>query len=325
MPNVIKIKRKYEIFYMYWTLTDFCNFQCNYCPSVLHSGDFAQGRKPGFPSNEDIEQFLDNLINKHLKGRKLYLVLSGGEPTLHPMYETIIERCAPHGIICTNTNGSRSVEWWKNLSILPQQVTISLHPEFSKMDKINEIARYVVEQKSELIFNLSCDPANWERTVEIYESLADDLKFYCVPKVLNHLESTRANYEYTAEQDRWIKEKIAYYNENQHRRVNIITGANVRSSWKQTWPIAYYDDGSESALPTLAQLTITKQHNYKGWNCEAGMDTFNVHFDGNVWGSVCKAIKLGRVESFEPRTEPITCEKNYCTCPGDLIIGKTRN
>lgn len=322
MKKIIKIKRVRDIFYMYWTLTDFCNFKCNYCPSQLHAGDFAQGRKAGFPSDENIEQFLDNLINKHLKGRPLYLVLSGGEPTLHPMYATIIERCAPHGFVCTNTNGSRGVEWWKSLKVLPQQATISLHPEFSKIDKINEVAHYLVEQGVEMIFNLSCDPNNWDNTVRIYNELADDLKYYCVPKVLNHLESTRENYEYTVEQHAWMQEKQRHYDVNQNKR-KMENTPGIKS-FKQTWPDAYYDDGSVGRLPSLAQLTMTKQHDYKGWQCDAGTDTINVHFDGNVWGSICKIVNMGRIESFEPLTTPVICTKNYCTCPGDLIIGKTR-
>lgn len=317
MAKIIKIQRKSNIFYMYWTLTDFCNFQCNYCPSVLHSGDFHHGRKSGYPTNENIEQFLDNLVNNQLQGRKLYLVLSGGEPTLHPMYETIIERLAPYGIICTNTNGSRGVEWWKNLKVLPQQVTISLHPEFSKVDKINEVAQYILSKQSTLIFNLSCDPANWDGTVALYNAISPDLQHYIVPKVLNHLESTRANYDYTADQDSWIKSKIKYHDV---RRFNFNKSLHDR----QIWPLAYYDDGTVLNLPNLAQLTITKQHNYKGWNCEAGMDTFNIHFDGNVWGSICKAVNLGRLEEFQPATAPICCEKDYCTCPGDLIIPKQK-
>lgn len=314
MKKIIKIKRANDIFYMYWTLTDFCNFKCNYCPSQLHSGDHAQGRKAGFPTNENITQFLDNLINKHLQGRPLYLVLSGGEPTLHPMYETIIERCTPHGFVCTNTNGSRGIEWWKSLKVLPQQATISLHPEFSKIDKINEVAQYLVEQGVDVIFNLSCDPNNWDNTVRIYNEIAVDLQARAVPKVLNHLESDRENYDYTAEQLAWMKEKQEFSDNN------LVKSDRISSY--QIWPNAYYSDGSISRLPRLAQLTMNKQHAYKGWECDAGVDTINAHFDGNVWGSICKIVNMGRLETFEPLSKPVTCTKNYCTCPGDLIIGK---
>jgi sulfatase maturation enzyme AslB (radical SAM superfamily) len=312
MKKIIEIKRLDSAFYMYWTLTDFCNFRCNYCPSILHSGDFAQGRKRGFPSDDDINQFINNLINRHLRGRKLYLVLSGGEPTLHPMYATIIERLTPYGVVCTNTNGSRGVDWWRALPVLPQQVTISLHPEFSKVDKINEVAQFLLSKDIELQFNLSCDPNNWPATVALLDSLDDNLKALAVPKVLNHLESDRSNYEYTAEQNQWMTDQ-----QNFHRANKGFSKTKF-----STAPYAYYDDGSKKLLNNLAEITINKEHNFKGWACTAGDTSINAHFDGNVWGSICKSVNLGRLESFELLDAPVECRFNYCTCPGDILIDK---
>lgn len=313
MSKIIQIRRADEdrYFYVYWTLTDFCNFACNYCPGILHSGDFAQGRKPGFPSDEEIQVFLDRLV-ADLRGRKLYMVLSGGEPTLHPMYSRIIEQLSPYGVVCTNTNGSRSADWWANLPVLPKQATISLHPEFSKMDKINETARYLVKQGVDLRFNLSCDPSHWADTVALYEAVADDLKIYIQPKVLNHLESTRDNYDYTEEQLAWMKECQQFFNANKHRYATIVNSL----------PFAYYDDGTIKQLANLAELTMSKQHAFEGWSCYAGYNTLNVHFDGNVWAAICKIQNLGRITNFELLDKPVTCTKKFCTCPGDILIAK---
>ena len=312
MKKIIEIKRLDPAFYVYWTLTDFCNFRCNYCPAKLHSGDFAQGRKQGFPTDDDINQFIDNLINKHLQGRKLHLVLSGGEPTLHPMYATIIERLTPHGIVYTNTNGSRGVEWWATLPVLPQQVTISLHPEFSKVDKINEVAQFLLSKDIQVRFNLSCDPAHWTETMALLNNLDDNLKVLAIPKVLNHLESDRSNYEYTSEQTEWMANQQRFYSNNKGDRRPDLSIA----------PYAFYDDGTSRPLHNLAKLTMNKEHAFKGWACTAGNTSINAHFDGNVWGSICKIANLGRLESFELLQEPLECKYDYCTCPGDILIDK---
>ena len=116
MNKIIEIKKSIDTLYIYWTLTDFCNFKCNYCPSSLHDGLYANGTKSGFPSDSQINKFIDNLIEKHLGNRKLYLIISGGEPTLHPMFATIINRLLPYGFIGVNTNGARHYEWWSKLS-----------------------------------------------------------------------------------------------------------------------------------------------------------------------------------------------------------------
>lgn len=313
MSKIIEIRRDDEeqFFYIYWTLTDFCNFRCNYCPSLLHSGDFAQGRKPGFPTNEEIQLFLDQLV-KDLNGRRLYLVLSGGEPTLHPMYGEIIRQLTPHGVVCTNTNGSRSREWWAELPQLPEQVTISLHPEFSKMDKINETAQFLLSNKVTLRFNLSADPAHWEESCALYEALDENLKIYVQPKVLNHLESDRENYDYTPEQLAWIKSKQQFFSSNKSKRPDKPASLSF----------AYYDDGTTRPLINLAKLTMSRQHAFEGWSCYAGYNTLNVHFDGNVWAAICKIKNLGRLHNFKLLEEPVTCTKKYCTCPGDILIAK---
>ncbi len=314
MKKIVEIKKSQNQFYMYWTLTDFCNFKCHYCPTQLHSGDFARGVKAGFPTNDEINTFIDRLIQRHLRGRELYMVISGGEPTLHPMFETIIERLAPYGFICVNTNGSRPFEWWSNLRVLPQQVTISLHPEFTKIDKVKDLARFLLVKGIELQFNLSCDPEHWNETVALYDALGDDLKVYAVPKVLNHLESTRENYDYTLEQRNWINQK-----QNFHFRIRPKRTVEFRNI-----PDMVFEDGTKQKLINISELTINNQHDFKGWLCSAGSSSVNAHFDGQVWASICKITALGRLESFELLDAPVTCTKNYCTCPGDILLDKRR-
>lgn len=312
MKPIYKIKKVKDTFYMYWTLTDFCNFKCHYCPNSLHSGDYAQGRKSGFPSNEEIQQFIDRLINNHLRGRELYMVISGGEPTLHPMFESIIEQLAPYGFIGVNTNGSRDFNWWSNLKVLPEQVTISLHPEYSKIDKINDLAHFLLEKNCDLQFNLSCDPELWAETQNLYDQLADDLKPYVIPKVLNHLESTRETYSYTDQQRQWIGQRQRFHYEQRPRRA--VEYRNV--------PEVYFLDGTKKLLTNISELTITNQHNFRGWLCSAGNTSINAHFDGQVWASICKIKNLGRLESFDLLDAPVICDKNFCTCPGDIVLDK---
>ena len=85
----IKIQGDRSTFFIYWKLTDFCNFRCNYCPPELHSSTYAKNKKPGYPTDTEITTFLENLKNQHLRDRKLNLILSGGEPTFHPLFPLI--------------------------------------------------------------------------------------------------------------------------------------------------------------------------------------------------------------------------------------------
>lgn len=313
MAKVIEIRKQPNLFHMYWTLTDFCNFRCNYCPSHLHSGDYHSGRKAGFPTDEQIISFLDLLIAEYLPGKQLNLSLGGGEPTLHPMFATIIEKMSPFGETSVTTNGGRNVEWWASLPKLPAAVVISLHHEFTKLDKINEISHFLVKAGVNLTYNLSCDPASWSDAVNMYNGIDDDLKHLVQPKVLNYIGGGRETYPYTDQQRVWIKDIQSKFVRNRFSFRKI-----------KTLPTVIYDDGTARTLTNLAELTLNDDHVYTGWECYAGQETFNIHFDGMVYSSICKQVTICHLGDFKPLSAPFICNVKACTCPGDLLVSKKK-
>jgi pyruvate formate lyase activating enzyme len=78
-----------------------CNFTCPYChnPDLVHN---QNGASP-FATAEQMDRFLDS--------RRTFLdgvVISGGEPTLHPQLNGLCERIKAHGYrVKLDTNGSR--------------------------------------------------------------------------------------------------------------------------------------------------------------------------------------------------------------------------
>ena len=312
--KVIEVRKRPDLFYIYWTLTDFCNFKCNYCPLHLHSGDYHNGRKDGFSTDEQINTFLDLLMSDYLPGKTLSLALSGGEPTLHPMFSTIVEKMSPFGEVYVVTNGGRGVDWWASLPKLPHIVTISLHHEFTKLDKINEISHFLVDSGVNLTYNLSCDPNSWSAAVSMYEGLDDDLKCLTQPKVLNYIGGDRSTYHYTEEQHAWIK--------SIQRKFTRSPKAAFAKMLVQ--PTAVYDTGHTSTLGNLADLTLRNNHVYTGWECSAGQETFNINFDGIVYSSICKQVRIGRLENFRALSKPFICNRSACACPGDLLVSKRK-
>jgi MoaA/NifB/PqqE/SkfB family radical SAM enzyme len=315
MKKIIEIKKSIDTLYIYWTLTDFCNFKCNYCPSTLHDGVYANGLKPGFPSDIQINTFIDNLITTHLKGRQLYLIISGGEPTVHPMFPIIIERLSPYGFIGINTNGARPFEWWNKLTVLPSLITISLHPEFTKIDKINKLSHYLLEKNVELNFNLSCDTKHWEESISLYQGLDDILKTMTQPKVLNYLGTQdRDRYEYSIQQEEFMNSAQELY--DLHRKGKpMLPSASDRA-------IMTFEDGNSRPVTNIAELTMNRLNNFFQWNCSAGSSGINVNFDGNVWAGICKIKNLGKIESFNLLNEYVECNRKFCPCPGDIRLNK---
>ena len=315
MKKIVEIKRRQEILYVYWTLTDFCNFRCNYCPNSLHSGDYKTGRKPGYPTDEEIRTFLDRLINKHAQGRSLLVVISGGEPTLHPMYEEIVDTLHPHAIIETITNGSRNFDWWKGLNHLPDKITMSLHAEWTKIDRVNELGEFLLDNNVQVIYNMMCDPGNWHRVQEMYKQLTPRLQALVNAKILTDHSGGPTDgqpWEYHPEQIEYIRS--IYATGKQPPRQRLPGFKNISD--------VIYDDGTTAMLDNPFDLVNTKQHSFKGWECSAGNTGITISFDGYAYGANCRTIKIGRIDTFDLLDSPIICPRQWCKTASDIPLNK---
>jgi MoaA/NifB/PqqE/SkfB family radical SAM enzyme len=295
-------------------LTDYCNFSCNYCYDKLHSGLYHKGIKSGFPTEQEIVKFLNDLGDKHLNGRYLVTQLSGGEPVLHPMLSYIVERLKEYeGYLGINTNGSRGEAFWK--SILPlSNLTISLHPEYLKPEKANMLGKLALDTGTPLKFNLSCDNKRWDDVVSFYEMLDPELKPYCQPKILHVWSGPNPsqNYVYTEEQRKWIDDISNNFMEARRNEPVSIPNSFM-----------IFRDGSAEPVANLTKITINEWHKMKGWRCQIGSEGLNVHYSGEVYAGLCKARHLGRIDNFNLLTEKIICQKERCIGPADLRVNKT--
>ena len=331
--KIIKIDKPNDNLYIYWTLTDLCNFKCNYCLPNLHSGKYAKGIKDGYPTDIEITTFIDRLINVHLKGRKLFLTLSGGEPTLHPMYEMLIETLNSYGSISTTTNGSRGLTWWKNLRSFPDYITISLHPEFTNIQKINDLCLWFEETNRKFNFNFMCDPNNWHSTVDLYMKLDDRLKKYVQPKVLSYLGIQEENnfnntsYEYDESQNNLIKALQGIFNLRQaealHQDLELDqTQPTTRKQFIDSSFVTYSDESVEPIHGNMSKIIINKQNQFLNLKCAAGSSGISISYSGMVYGGICRSVELGRLDTFELLDDYLTCPKNFCACTGDLRLPK---
>lgn len=303
--------------YVYWTLTDFCNFSCNYCPSFLHSGKYHKGVSKGFPTDEQIIAFVDKL-EELAKTRRLDVGLSGGEPTLHPMLPYIVSRLRDKCFLGITSNGSRGNDFWEKL--LPvSAVQLSLHPEFTKSSKVNSLSRIIIDSGTRLRYNLSCDPNNWEKMMDLYNSLDDEFKPFVTPKVLQQwgLEHkiNRTTYRYGREQYNWISDTLKKYEDYIVNNKKRETRSN---------PKMIFSDGSTISATKFGHITLNNWHNFEGWKCHVGSESIHASYSGDVFAGVCGSKLLGKIDNFELFDDYIICPKNRCTCPADIKANKQR-
>jgi organic radical activating enzyme len=306
MREIIEIKNLNNDIFVYWVLTDFCNQHCTYCKPELNLGAYANSSQ--FPTDADIDQFVSKLIDtQRTTGRRLVVDISGGEPTLHTKCSDIIEQLHDHAIIIMNTNGTRSVGWWRSLPSLPQLVILSLHPEYydSKKLRINELSEFLYDHDVALQFNLMCQPERWDTVMEIVNDIDDKFKPFIVPKILQHQSTVdKRLYSYTSEQLNFIK--------------TYPTCLDTKFSWVCN---TVYSDGTQ--VPTAPNTIMAEgQHYFNNWKCSAGSQGISVYADGKVRAGICNVKPLGHISNFKLLEEYITCPRPNCICPADIYLNK---
>lgn len=125
-PNQAKVVK------IEWNMGKRCNFNCSYCDEFTHD------HKSKHMSFEVAQRTIDKIVSK-LPGRRFKINLTGGEPTVNPNFEKILDYMYSQGIdVGLTTNGSRTLEFYKR--ILPKLASfiVSYHMEYHKREVIPE-------------------------------------------------------------------------------------------------------------------------------------------------------------------------------------------
>jgi hypothetical protein len=64
---------------------------------------------------------------------------------------------------------------------------------------------------------------------------------------------------------------------------------------------------------------------YKDWTCNIGLESLMINWDGEVHRATCRVGgSLGNIYTgtFLQPVDPVTCDRNFCTCAADIPITK---
>ena len=96
-----------------WLFGNVCNYDCSYCPKILHSND-SQFDDPDIIANA-VQYTVSSL---RMLDREPSFEFVGGEPTLNPGLLSICQRMGNQKLSNKlTTNGSASLEWWEEYYI----------------------------------------------------------------------------------------------------------------------------------------------------------------------------------------------------------------
>jgi len=278
-----------------WNLGKRCNYDCSYCPSVIHDN---------YSPHTDIE-LLKKTVDKICEINKpIRLSFTGGEPCVHPKFDELIAYCKEKRIswISVTTNGTRNYEFYKNLPV--EQCVFSLHFEYDVEPIIEKMQKLIANYNKNIIAQIMAHH-NYMFNVKTVRRALNDLG---IPNTVRRIRWTEGDHDlfddmrYHPDDLLWIKEQDS----------TVIGNCVI-------------DDNQFMHANDIIKL---KMNQFKDWTCNAGIESLMINWDGEVHRATCRVGgSLGNIYNgtFNIPTEPIVCTRNYCTCAADIPITKMLN
>lgn len=322
----------YELVTYSWNLIDICQYKCTYCSAMnfnLHT----------FKKRPELENIWKSVCAKIKLSNTSYAVeIMGGEPTLHPHINDIIDRlgkqknCVQVDLI---TNLAKPAKFYQKFDTVENRkltIEASYHPEYS--NKKNYIDKVIELNKSEFIhifpnINLPDDPKYWEKT----KNLIDTFRDANVGVNLNFLQDVddgpTGKWEVNYPDEFWdyfdeyfklpgniinIEKGTGIYNAEKHLKDNAGTGELTKN-------IKYTDKYGKDYYLSERDINKHKLQGNKGWNCKALM--YTIDMDGTIRNSCTnELIQLTQINK-KNLTKCVKCPLTQCSCDVMFLFPKT--
>jgi MoaA/NifB/PqqE/SkfB family radical SAM enzyme len=282
-----------------WNLGKRCNYDCSYCPSSIHDNSSP---------HTDIE-ILKHTIDKLTSlGKSIRLSFTGGEPCVHPKFNELVKYARHKGVtwISVTTNGTLPYEFYAGLLI--DQLVISIHLEYDWMRVYNTISKIADMTKIKLIAQIMCHHEHMDSAITVFARCLTDH----IPATLRRIRWTQGDHDlfddmrYHPDHLNWIKQQEATVQPN---------------------TLLFYKNKpmEQRHANDIIKLHLNK---YKGWICNAGIESLMINWDGDVHRATCRVGgSLGNIYEgdFVAPSEPVMCDRNFCTCAADIPLTKHEN
>jgi len=243
MKLTYKDPAKNNWFLVSWTLSNKCNYRCEYCPDILHNGSTGQ------PQWSTVKRFVQNF---NLKDKKICYRLSGGEPTYWKHFIDLAELVKEEGHKFTFvSNGSQSPEYFKKIAPYTDGMMLSYHKAYANPEHFIKI---INESKIETVINMMLLPSDFEEIFALAEKIySSTARASIVPKVIVDKTSseniTNEVMTYTEAQKQLIRGHEFHYwgFENNLSELDLRKAEHqneLSAPWKiKSWETEYKNEG----------------------------------------------------------------------------------
>lgn len=282
-----------------WNLGKRCNYDCSYCPASIHDN---------FSPHTDIN-ILERAVDKLVAlDKPLRISLTGGEPCVHPDIEDFLDYLKRKNISWINltTNGTRGSRWYLQNEMFFNHVVFSLHFEY-----------------------------DWKRIVQVINEFYDSTErdfFVNVMAHHDHMDSVRKVVKEFKEKGIKFAIRRLRWTEGDH---NVFDDMRYDGNDLE-WILA--NDATVSPNTIIFKDKIEhlyhandvikqKLNTFTGWTCNAGLESLMINWDGEVHRATCRVGgSLGNVynNTLTVPSDPIKCDRNFCTCSADIPLTKIK-
>jgi len=279
-----------------WNLGKRCNYDCSYCPASIHDNSSP---------HTDIE-ILKSTVDKLVTLEKpIRLSFTGGEPCVHPKFQELIKYCKYKGVswISVTTNGTLPYEFYSVIDV--DQIVFSIHLEF-----------------------------DWKRVFNTVESVADLTNKKVIAQIMAHhdhmpavlqlrAKCLLAHVPNTIRRIRWTEGDHDLFDDMRYNLTDLEWLKEQEATIQPNTLLFYKDTPMEQRHANdVIKLHLNK---YKGWTCNAGLESLMINWDGDVHRATCRVGgSLGNIyeDSFVAPSGPVRCDRNFCTCSADIPLTK---
>ncbi len=276
-----------------WNLGKRCNYDCAYCPAEIHDNSSP---------HTDIE-VLKRTVDKLVELGDVRISFTGGEPTVHPKFEELINYCKHVGVgwVSVTTNGTRLPEWYINQKA--DHWVFSLH--FTEGDW-HRVANTIIKVKTlKHLTPIMVNVMAHHDCMLAVQAAVGIFKKESIPHVVRRIRWTEGDRDlfddmrYHPDDLQWIKDNTATVEAN-----------------------CVVDDHDLYHANDVIKLHLNK---FEGWKCYAGVESLMINWDGEVHRATCRVGgSLGNIYTgtFLKPVDPVTCDRKFCTCAADIPITK---
>lgn len=321
IPIKVQIAKEVKYYDITWKLHNVCTYDCSFC------GPEYKGGTERWLSLEENKLIFDK-IYKAANGKLIWMMFSGGEPTLYPDFielaKYIKSKNCYLGVI---SNGTRSLRWWeeiRNANVL-DNVMLTLHPDQGgDPDHIAEILNLFIDQSTATTCWITSTKESIDKAITAHILLKKKTGAVLLLKPMNIAEYQLKDY-FKPQHEIYLKRYRSSRGDLWSSKKQ--TGIPKEMTVENNQIDIVLSDGT--VIRSTTQEAIHNSWNrFKGWNCNIG--EFQAFIDRHrLQRGACFHTKPEYINLLEEDarfiSDPIVCPNESCFCGSDLISTKYRD